>query len=122
MQSFNAKFPDVTTVMLGRGLIANPGLAEAITTGKTLDKNTLKAFHDRLFKEYTAILSGERNVLFKMKEAWFYMSHMFSNYEKYGKKIKKSQYFRDYHEAVSILFEEQEILDGAGLFSPKINE
>lgn len=117
LTALHKRFPEMQTLMLGRGLIANPGLAEEITTSHTLNKITLKAFHDKLFHDYTEVLSGERNVLFKMKESWFYMGHIFSNFEKYGKKIRKAQHFKDYELAITQLFEEQNILEGAGLFS-----
>lgn len=116
-RGFSNAFPSVNAVMLGRGLIANPGLIDDITSNHILNKQLLKAFHDKIYQDYQGILSGERNVLFKMKEAWFYMIYMFSNHEKYAKKIKKSQRLCDYENAVSSLFEEQDILEGAGLFS-----
>lgn len=109
-KAFSATFPSVDTVMLGRGLITNPGLVSDITSNSTLDKLLLKDFHDRIYKDYQGVLSGDRNVLFKMKELWFYMIHMFSNYEKYAKKIKKSQRLCDYDNIISSLFEEQDIL------------
>lgn len=115
---FSETFAGVHAVMLGRGLIANPGLIGEITQGSVMDKQVLKAFHDKLYMDYQGILSGERNVLFKMKEAWYYMIHMFSNHEKYAKKIKKSQKLSDYEDVVSSLFEEQEIIIGAGFVPP----
>lgn len=118
-QNFNKTFSGVDTIMLGRGLIANPGLISDITEQKTLDKEVLKAFHDKLYADYQSILSGDRNVLFKMKEVWFYMMHMFSNSEKYAKKIRKAQRCGDYEIAVAQLFREQDIIKGAGLFSSK---
>ncbi len=114
---FAKQFPSVDTIMLGRGLIANPGLISDIKDNITLDKQLLKAFHDKIYEDYQEVLSGERNVLFKMKENWFYMIHMFSNADRYAKKIKKSQRLRDYEEAVTELFKEQEIVEGAGVFS-----
>lgn len=45
------------------------------------------------------------------------MSHIFTNNKKYYKKIKKAQKAKDYKEAVSRLFEEQEIIKDAGLFT-----
>jgi hypothetical protein len=44
------------------------------------------------------------------------MSHIFSDNKKYIKKIRKSEKLNDYNEAVVSLFEEQEIIEGAGLF------
>lgn len=115
-KSFKEQFPDVDTIMLGRGLIANPGLIEYIMEDKVLDKAAFKAYHDRLLEGYKDVLSGDRNVLFKMKEAWFYMIYMFSDADKYAKKIKKSQKLTDYEQAVESLLNEQEIVEGAGLF------
>ncbi len=107
---FCEDFPGVNTVMLGRGLLTNPSLADDVKNSTKLEKNLLKEFHDKVYNDYKDILSGERNVLFKMKELWFYMINVFSDNEKYAKKIKKSQRLSDYEEAVSRLFGEQEIV------------
>lgn len=118
-KEFLEEFKDVETMMLGRGLISNPLLISDINNHSTRDKALLKAFHDKIYEDYQGILSGERNVLFKMKEVWFYMIHVFSNHEKYAKKIKKSQKLCDYEKAVESLFQEQEILEGAGFLSSR---
>lgn len=102
-------FPKCNCFMFGRGLIANPGLVTAIREKKAPDKGTLRKFHDRLYTDYQELLSGERNVLFRMKELWNYMACTFTNYEKYAKKIKKSQHLRDYEAVVNRLFAEQEL-------------
>ncbi len=102
-------FPQLERVMLGRGLIRNPGFVGEITKGEPLDKQVLKAFHDQLYEAYQEVLFGERNVLFRMKELWFYMLPLFDTSEKYGKKIKKAQYLKEYEETVSRLFAEKEI-------------
>lgn len=110
-QSFSADFPSVKTVMLGRGLIINPGLVSDITNHTKLEKNLLRDFHDKIYEDYQKTLSGDRNVLFKMKELWSYLIRIFSNNSKYAKKIKKSQNLYDYDEAIGSLFQEQDILD-----------
>ena len=116
-KNFTESFPAVDTIMLGRGLIANPGLISEMESQHNLDKKILKAFHDKLYADYQGILSGDRNVLFKMKELWFYMIHVFPDYEKHAKKIKKAQRLYEYEQAVTSLFEERDILEGAGLFT-----
>ena len=110
-KEFSADFPSVDTIMFGRGLLANPGLISDIKNNIKLEKNLLKDFHDKIYEDYKEILFGDRNVLFKMKELWFYMIPMFSDNEKYAKKIKKSERLYDYDEAVSSLFREQDILE-----------
>lgn len=109
-KDFSVDYPAVGSLMIGRGLIANPGLINDITNNTKLDKNLLKNFHDKIYEDYKRILFGDRNVLFKMKELWFYMVTMFSDNEKYAKKIKKAEKLHDYEEAVSNLFSEQDIL------------
>lgn len=104
------KFPEVETVMIGRGLLSNPGLVNEITKGIKLDKHLMKDFHDKIYEDYKKILFGDRNVLFKMKELWFYMIAIFTNNEKYAKKIRKSERLSAYDEAVASLFKEQEII------------
>lgn len=108
-KSFCEKFPDVDTFMLGRGLIRNPALVGRIREGIHLDKIFLKEFHDTLCEDYRSVMSGDRNVLFKMKELWFYMGTLFDDSQKYMKKIKKAQKLSDYQEAVDRLFQERDI-------------
>ena len=103
--------------MLGRGILANPGLMGEIIDNTYVDKNILRDFHDEIFNNYTELLKEDKNAMYRMKELWGYMSHIFTNNKKYHKKIKKAQKAKDYIEAVSSLFEEQDIIKGAGLFS-----
>ena len=110
-------FPGIDKVMLGRGVLANPGLIGEIKDNKFISKEILKEFHDEIFENYTILLNEDKNAMYRMKELWGYMSHIFTDNKKYYKKIKKAQKAKDYREAVSRLFEEQEIIKGAGLFS-----
>ena len=103
------RFPGTESFMYGRGLIANPGLVASIRENKKLDKKNLRAFHDYIYAEYKEIMSGDRNVLFRMKELWAHMIKIFNDYEKYAKKIKKAQKCSEYDAAVSCLFAEQEL-------------
>lgn len=109
-KKFSANYASVGTLMIGRGLLANPGLANDIIYKSKLDKRILKDFHDKIYDDYKRILFGDRNVLFKMKEIWFYMIAVFSDNEKYAKKIKKSERLYDYDDIVSRLFKEQELI------------
>ena len=97
---FRSMFPEVSAVMIGRGLIANPALAREIKGGEPLRLDELKAFHDDLFDGYTEIMAGERDVLFKMKDLWTYMSQMFQEEETVLKRIRRSKDFSEYRVAV----------------------
>ena len=107
---FADEFPWVDAVMLGRGVIANPGLICQLRTGKTTDKRTLRAFHDEVLEGYREIFSDDKNAMFRMKEMWIYMIHLFTDRERYKKKIHKAQSLSEYRCAVDALFREQEIL------------
>jgi tRNA-dihydrouridine synthase len=111
-EKFTADFPGVEAVMLGRGLVSNPGLIREITDNTKLDKELLKNFHDRIYEDYKNILFGDRNILYRMKEIWCYMIVMFTDNAKYAKKIKKAERLSAYEEAVTSLFAEQNIIDG----------
>lgn len=103
---FTETFPQVQKIMLGRGLIANPGLLSEILTGKVIDSDRLKGFHDRIFADYQRIMSGDTNTLFKMKELWNYMQFLFDDSERYIKKIRKAKTGVEYMNAVNSLFSE----------------
>lgn len=111
------EFPKVKKVMLGRGILANPGLIGEIKDGTFIDKKVLKEFHDEILNNYIELFKEEKNAIFRMKELWGYMIYIFSDNKKYAKKIKKAQKLKEYNEAVSSLFQEQEIIKGAGLFN-----
>lgn len=110
-KEFAADFPTVDTFMLGRGLLANPGLISDISNHTKIDKKLLKEFHDKVYEGYQRVLSGDKNVLYKMKELWFYMIQVFADPAKYAKKIRKSERLYDYDEAVSSLFRELDLID-----------
>lgn len=106
---FCGEYPSVDCVMIGRGLIANPGLVEEIKGEPALTKEHLKAFHDRLYDDYKAILSPEKIVLCKMKEVWSYMVESFTNSQTYAKKIRKVQTPAEYHVVINKLFREESL-------------
>lgn len=113
-REFAETFPQVDRVMLGRGLLTNPGLLVEIMEGKAINKEQLKRFHDRVYEDYRQILSGDTNTLFKMKELWNYMQFLFEDREKHLKKIRKAKNGADYKSAVNAMFAECGLKAGAG--------
>lgn len=110
-KDFLADFPSVETVMLGRGLLKNPGLIGDIFNETKIGKKLIKDFHDKIYEDYKKVLFGDRNVLYRMKELWFYMIGLFPDNAKYAKRIRKSERLYEYDEAVSSLFREQDIVE-----------
>jgi tRNA-dihydrouridine synthase len=111
------EFSELNTIMIGRGILANPGLIDEIKNNIFINKKVLKEFHEEIFNNYREIFNDDNIALYRMKELWGYMIYIFSDNKKYAKKIKKAQRVDDYSEAVLSLFNEQEIVKGAGMFS-----
>ncbi|MEY8427048.1 tRNA-dihydrouridine synthase family protein [Lachnospiraceae bacterium 46-15] len=103
IQRVHGYFPQVPAVMIGRGILKNPGLVQEAEGGRT-DKETLRAFHDEIYHTYREIMSGDKNTVFKMKEFWSYLSLSFEHGEKCWKKIKKAQSAAEYERAVEEIF------------------
>lgn len=106
---FIRQFPETDTVMLGRGILSDPGLICRVKNGELPDKQRYREFHDAVYREYQEVLFGEKTVLFKMKELWSYMGTNFTNSGKYVKKIRKCEKLSVYESIVEDLFQEQEI-------------
>ncbi len=97
--NFIEQFPHVETVMLGRGILKNPGLIGEALGETPVTKETLLAFHDDVFVGYQEHIQGDINVLYKMKEWWCYLVESFKgekNAEKLIKKIMKCKSLTEY--------------------------
>lgn len=102
------RFPSINHWMIGRGLIADPFLPSMIKNNTTeYPKNKLEifeAFHDTIYQEYDAYLSGPTPIRMKMLGFWEYFSESFSNPQKTFKKIKKAGNSKNYEIAVKEIF------------------
>lgn len=102
--TFCGRFPTVERVMLGRGVVTNPGLVREIRTGQTITTTELKEYHDRLYAGYREAMGSEKDALFKMKEVWSYLGKMFQESERELKKVRKANRPEEYQEAVRRVF------------------
>lgn len=111
--SFEEKFSDISKLMLGRGLLANPFLLEdlenirqniIIQYNQTQRKEKLYLFHNEILNGCRKIFDGDTPVLYKMKELWSYMLVQFDNADTYGKKIRKARHIVEYESIVKELF------------------
>jgi tRNA-dihydrouridine synthase len=107
------RFSPVNRWMIGRGLLANPFLAEEIKFRREKPHaekiKILRAFHNNLFDEYSGILSGPSHITDKMKEIWTYMAGFFENGEKFRKQINKTHHPDNYLDIVNKVFSESQI-------------
>ncbi len=100
ISAFSAQFPSVDALMIGRGLIADPGM---LTEGGT-DIRTLQVFMDALLEGYIAAFGGSRNAMFRLKEHWSYLLTRFSDSEKLGKRLRKTTDVAEYRAITQEIF------------------
>ncbi|MBQ2995240.1 MAG: tRNA-dihydrouridine synthase family protein [Peptococcaceae bacterium] len=104
-QTFIEAFPETDTVMFGRGILRNPCLLNQIQQGAEVDYHLIRMFHDDLLDGYTKAFSGDRPVLFKMKELWSHMFSLFPQGETFAKKIRKVERINEYKVIAAQLFD-----------------
>ena len=110
-------FPTVEKIMIGRGLLTNPTLVEELQAyeqcmeqgetwnGYKIDFSKLEKYHNFLFEKYIEQMSGDTNVLFKMKELWVYLGRLFPEQERQIKKIKKANKLAEYEKVTKEFWE-----------------
>ena len=100
------QFPGIKEIMIGRGLLKDPFLPEKIKAenGIACEPGRIAAFLSELWDEYAAYLSGEKDVLFKMKEIWSYLAAGCPDGEKVLKDIRKAQTPEAYRRAIKNIY------------------
>ena len=93
-------YPQLNSVMLGRGLIADPGML----CPERNKVDTLKAFHNELLECYIDTFGSARNAMFRMKENWRHMLCKFENAEKLGKQLRKTTDINEYRHITNEIF------------------
>ena len=79
------KYPEVQSVMIGRGLIADPGMLSGGT-----DKTALEGFMNELMAVYEVEFGGSRNAIFRLKENWGFLHDRFEGCDKLWKRLRKT--------------------------------
>ena len=127
-----AEFPDLKAVMLGRGLLRDPALAERYQGAReqgagqqeepvpekesraaevqgdgSTERSRLQRFHQALISGYRAAGFDDRVIAAKLKELWFYLGLRFSD-ERLLKKQKKSRTLEEFLLYTDMLLETAE--------------
>ena len=97
---FSKDFPQIGAMMIGRGLIADPGM---LTSGGTT-RETLQAFTEELTQCYIEAFGGARNAMFRMKENWSFLRHRFDGSDRLWKQLRKTTDLNEYRAITSQIF------------------
>ena len=91
VDALKAQYPGLEAVMLGRGLVADPGML----CGGT-EKAALQAFMAELLERYLEAFGGSRNAMFRLKENWHMLIGQFEGSEKLWKRLRKTTDLEEY--------------------------
>ena len=88
-------------VMLGRGLISDPSLADKLKGFSTeTDFAKFRRLHDTIYHGYQKVISPDINVLYKMRELWSYWQTLFDGKERDIKRLLKAKKYAEYEDVV----------------------
>lgn len=93
-------FPGLPAVMIGRGLVADPGMLSGGT-----DRNTLEQFMNQLLEEYTLAFGSSRNAMFRLKENWALLHGSFVGCDKLWKRLRKTTDVTEFRAITREIFE-----------------
>ena len=85
IDALQAQYPGLNAVMIGRGLVADPGMLSGST-----DIAVLEAFLNALMDNYETEFASCRNALFRMKENWAHLHDRFEGSDRLWKKMRKT--------------------------------
>ena len=84
--AIQSQFPRLERIMIGRGLVGDPGMLTP--SGTTAE--ALESFHTALTESYIKAFGSERNAMFRLKENWHHLICRFDGGEKLYKRLRKT--------------------------------
>ena len=104
LRAFEADFPAVQSLMVGRGIIADPALFRQALGGPAATKEELRGYLDDLYQDYTALFGSAGCAISRMKGHWFYLIHRFEGSERLEKQLRKLREPWEYETVVNQIF------------------
>ena len=103
----SAQYSGVDAVMIGRALIADPGMLCGGTTAEALE-----GFLGELTEEYIREFGSARNAMFRLKENWGFLRHRFENSDKLWKQLRKTTDIHEYNAITAQILHTLPLTDG----------
>lgn len=98
-EALAARFPEIRAIMIGRGLLANPGMLCGCSDGAQVER-----FMEELLDAYTQSFGGSRNAMFRLKEHWSYLRRSFPEDSRLWKQLRKTTDVSQYREITEEIF------------------
>ena len=99
------EFPEISGVMIGRGLLERPTLCQEYKNGTELPdeerKSRLLALHDEIFQYALTHLQGESQILSRMQEFWCPLEKVLD--KKIYKRLTKCGNLKNYSNTINLI-------------------
>lgn len=104
LHALEAQYPQLSGIMVGRGIIADPALFRTARGGVAASREELRGYLDDLYHGYTELFGNAGCAVSRMKGHWFYLIHKFEGAEKLEKQLRKAREPWEYEVTVNQIF------------------
>ena len=104
LHALEAEFPQLSGIMVGRGLIADPALFRRARGGAPASREELRGYCDDLYHGYTEAFGAASCAVSRMKAHWFYLIHRFEGADPLEKPLRKAREGWEYETVVNQIF------------------
>ena len=104
LKALEAEFPNLSGIMVGRGIIADPALLRQAVGGAPASKEELRGYLDELYHGYTEAFGMASCAVSRMKAHWFYLIHLFDGADALEKPLRKAREGWEYETVVNQIF------------------
>ena len=104
LKALEAEFPNLSGIMVGRGIIADPALLRQAVGGTPASKEELRGYLDELYHGYTEAFGMASCAVSRMKAHWHYLIQRFEGSEAFEKQLRKAREGWEYEVVVNHLF------------------
>ena len=99
------KFPFISSIMCGRGALANPALFRELKGGQKLTKDEFISFHNDVYDTYKETVAKERYFLHRMQEMWTFWNQYFKFDQELVTTLRRVSNIAEYLEAINNLID-----------------
>lgn len=105
-EKIEKEFPQIDSVMIGRGVLADPSLLGKIKGEPEATKEQWTGFLQKLRDDYQRNSINDEKALFKMKEVWAYLRFSFPAIDVWNEKMKRIPDLQTYDQVVKEFLEQ----------------
>ena len=99
------RFPYISSIMCGRGALANPALFRELKGGNRMTREEFISFHNDVYHTYKETVAKEKHFLHRMQEMWTYWNQYYCFEVELMKKLRGVSSLSEYTSAINYIFE-----------------